>query len=123
MTRINTSKNNLPIDIPSALERIGGDKSFLFDLVHIYVEDFLEKYERLQEAVEKENFEAIRDLGHNLKGSSANLSLPYLQDVSYEIESSGMERNIVKAKENLILLEEEFHRLQEFLSQKRESPP
>lgn len=123
MTRINTSKNHPPIDIPSALERIGGDESFLFDLVHIYVEDFMEKYERLQEEVEKENFEAIRDLGHNLKGSSANLSLPYLQDVSYEIESAGKERNIVKARENLILLEEEFHRLQEFLSQKRESPP
>ena len=118
MTEINTSKIPPPIDIPSALERIGGDKAFLFDLVNIYIEDFIDKFEKLRAAVKEENFETIKDIGHNLKGSSANLSLPILQEISYQIEIAGKEKNIEKAKENLSLLKEEFHRLQDFLQNK-----
>ncbi|MFQ6109764.1 MAG: Hpt domain-containing protein [Candidatus Aminicenantales bacterium] len=118
MTETNASKAHLPIDIASALDRIGGDESFLYDLVRIYIEDFLEKFERLQESVESENFEVIKDIGHNLKGSSANLSLPYLQEISCKIENAGKEHNIDKARENLSLLEEEFHRLKNFVMNK-----
>ena len=119
MTKKNNSKSPLPIDIPSALERIGGEESFLFDLIDIYIEDFIEKFEKLKTAVEEENFDTIKDIGHNLKGSSANLSLPILQEISYQIEIAGKERNLNKAKENLSLLKEEFHRLQDFLRNKK----
>ena len=118
MTKINNSKTPPPIDIPSALERIGGEESFLFDLIDIYIEDFIDKFEKLKAGVKEENFDTIKDIGHNLKGSSANLSLPILQEISYQIEISGKERNLKKAKENLSLLEEEFHRLQDFLRNK-----
>ena len=119
MTKKNNSKSPLPIDVPSALERIGGEESFLFDLIDIYIEDFIEKFEKLKTAVEEENFDTIKDIGHNLKGSSANLSLPILQEISYQIEIAGKERNLNKAKENLSLLKEEFHRLQDFLRNKK----
>ena len=121
MTEIPSPKDQTPIDLSSALERIGGDESFLHDLINIYVEDFLEKFERLQKAVETENFEAIKELGHNLKGSSANLSLIYLQEISYEMEAAGAERDLGKAKENLLLLEQEFRRLKEYLSRENTS--
>ena len=112
------SSNMNPIDESSALERIGGDEAFLYDLIAIYTEDFLEKFTRLQKAVECEDFEQIRELGHNLKGSSANLSLIPLQQVSYEIEESGKEENIKKAQESILLLDQEFRKLQDYLSKK-----
>ncbi len=112
------SKTTAPIDVSSALERIGGDEAFLYDLITIYTEDFSEKFTKLQRAVESEDFEQIRELGHNLKGSSANLSLVHLQKASYEIEESGKEKNIKKAQESLFLLDQEFRRLQDYLSQK-----
>lgn len=118
MSEINTSKNHLPIDIPSALERIGGDESFLFDLVNIYVEDFIKKFERLTDAVEEEDFETIKEVGHNLKGSSANLSLPLLQEISFQIETAGRDRDLDKARKKLMLLEQAFQRLQSFLRNK-----
>jgi HPt (histidine-containing phosphotransfer) domain-containing protein len=118
MTEINTSKTHLPIDIPSALERIGGDESFLFDLVNIYVEDFIAKYEKLRKAVKEEDFETIKDVGHNLKGSSANLSLPLLQEISYQIETAGRDRDLDKSRKQLMLLEQEFQRLRNFLRNK-----
>lgn len=114
MTEIKKS----PIDLASALERTGNDESFLFELIDLYIEDFPEKYNSLQDAIEQKNFEIIHETGHNLKGSSANLSLTSLQEVSCDIETAGKEKNIEKAKQSMSLLEQEFERLKNFLSKK-----
>ncbi len=118
MDELYTSKTSTPIDLTSALERVGGDESFLYELINIYTEDFSEKFHRLQQAVESGDFETIRELGHNLKGSSANLSLIQLQHVSYDMEESGKDRDIERAQKSLLHLDEEFRRLQDYLAQK-----
>ncbi len=109
-----------PIDYPSVLERIGGDKSFLEELLNLYIEDFSEKYGQLQRAIEQKKFDLIHELGHSLKGSSANLSLTFLQETSLHLEMAGRERNVEKAKKALALLEQEFKRLKDFLSKKKD---
>jgi CheY-like chemotaxis protein len=109
-----------PIDFASALERVEGDKSFLEELLNLYFEDFSEKYGQLQKAIEQKNFNLIRELGHNLKGSSANLSLTFLQETSSHMEVAGRDRNGEKAKKALALLEQEFKRLKDFLSKKND---
>ncbi len=114
-------KDISPIDYSSALERVGGDKSFLKELLNLYFEDFSEKYERLQKAIEQKNFDLIRELGHSLRGSSANLSLTFLQETSFHLEVAGRERNVEKAKKALALLEQEFKRLKDFLSKKKDN--
>jgi HPt (histidine-containing phosphotransfer) domain-containing protein len=118
MDELYTSKTTTPIDLNSALERVGGDESFLYELISIYTQDFSEKFQKLQQAVESGDFETIRELGHNLKGSSANLSLIQLQHVSYDMEESGKDKDIEKAQKSLVLLDEEFRRLQDYLAQK-----
>ncbi len=112
-----------PIDYASALERVEGDKSFLEELLNLYFEDFSEKYEQLAKAVEQKNFDLIRELGHSLRGSSANLSLTFLQETSHHLEEAGRERNLEKAKKALALLEQEFKRLKDFLSKKKDNSP
>lgn len=112
-------KNDSPVDFPSALERTGGDESFLEELMNLYFEDFSEKYNQLQRAVEEKEFNLIQELGHSLKGSSANLSLNFLQEASFQMEKAGREKNIEKAKEALALLEKEFKILQDFLSKRK----
>ncbi len=109
-----------PVDFASALERVEGDKSFLKELLNLYFEDFSEKYERLQKAIEQKNFDLIRELGHSLRGSSANLSLTFLQETSLHLEVAGRERNIEKAKKALALIEQEFERLKDFLPKKKD---
>lgn len=123
MDELAPSKTMSPIDKPSALERIGGDESFLYELINIYTEDFSEKFTRLQQAVDNMDFETIRELGHNLKGSSANLSLIHLQEVSFEMEEAGKTRDIEKAQKFLLHLDQEFRRLQDYLSQKDNNSP
>jgi HPt (histidine-containing phosphotransfer) domain-containing protein len=92
------TQENLPIDYPSALARIGNDESFLKELLELYLMDFEGKQEELNAAIEGMDFIAIQEIGHSLKGSSANLSLPDLQKASYGIEMSGRNRDIAEAQ-------------------------
>ncbi|MFQ6037405.1 MAG: Hpt domain-containing protein [Candidatus Aminicenantales bacterium] len=115
------SEGNKDIDLSEALERIGGDESFLQELLSIYAEDYLEKYPQLEKAISEQDFETIKEIGHSLKGSSGNLGLNRLQETCYAIELSGRERNLERAKQNVLLLAREFLRLLTYIpSPKRE---
>jgi len=119
MTEVKYPEKDVPpIAYQSILERVGGDESFLEELLELYFEDFPEKIEQLQMAVEQKNFELIRKLGHSLKGSSSTLSLTFLQEASLQMEMAGGDKDIVKANKALALLEQEFKRLKDFLSKK-----
>lgn len=115
MSEEKTPKDSIPIDLPSVMERIGGDETFLQDLIDIYVEDFIEKYTKLKKAIEASDFEAIKKIGHSLKGSSGNLSLNGLHDTSSNIEHSGKEKDIERAKTFFIQLNREFEKLKNYL--------
>jgi HPt (histidine-containing phosphotransfer) domain-containing protein len=115
MSNMFNLKNTEPIDKESALERIGGDEAFLMELLDIYVEDFLEKYESLQQAIAEYDFKNIQEIGHSLKGASGNLSLNGLHETAYSIELSGKDKNIDQAKSLFVRLREEFTHLKDFL--------
>ena len=120
MTKKKYQKKDIPpIDYPSVLERIGGDESFLEELLNIYFEDFPKKCNQLKEAIEQKEFDLIHEIGHYLKGSSANLSLTLHQQASSHMETAGKERNIDEASIALDLLEQEFKRLKDFLTKKK----
>jgi HPt (histidine-containing phosphotransfer) domain-containing protein len=122
MTKNKDQKKDIPpIDYPSVLERIGGDESFLEELLNIYFEDFSKKCSQLKEAIEQKEFDLIHEIGHYLKGSSANLSLTLHQQASSHMETAGKERNIDEASIALDLLEQEFKRLKDFLSKKKDN--
>ena len=103
-----------PIDLSSALERIGGDESLLQELIKIYIEDFLEKNDLLRKAIEHGDFTTIREIGHSLKGSSGNLSLIQLHETSYHIEVAGKEEDIERARCHFQLLNQQFMKLKNF---------
>lgn len=105
------------LDYSSALERTGGDESFLKELLDIYREDFVLKYEQLKKSLEQKHFEAIQRLAHGLKGSSANLALTSLQETLFQLEIAGIEKDIDKARSVFSLLEIEFQRLQDLLAE------
>jgi CheY-like chemotaxis protein len=113
-------KTAVPIDLPSVMERIGGDETFLLELIDIYIEDFIEKYAKLKHAIELHDFKAIKEIGHSLRGSSGNLSLNGLHSTSTNIEHSGNEEDIEQARLLFIQLNKEFEKLKNFLpSEKR----
>jgi HPt (histidine-containing phosphotransfer) domain-containing protein len=115
MSNFTNHKSTGPIDLASVLERIGGDESFLQELIDVYVDDFIEKYAQLKQAIEQEEYNTIKEVGHSLKGASGNLSLTDLQETSYNLELSGKEENIEQAKQSFLRLGEEFKRLKDLL--------
>jgi CheY-like chemotaxis protein len=104
-----------PIDLPSVLERIGGDMGFLNELIDIFIEDFIQKYQKLKMAIENRDFDNIREIGHSLRGSAGNLSLTGLHHTAKYLEMSGKEKNSQHAKDQFILLNKEFEKLKNYL--------
>ena len=112
------TQQNSPIDYLSALARIGNDESFLQELLELFLMDFEARQEELNNAIEGINFISIQEIGHSLKGSSANLSLTFLQKASYEIEMAGKDRDIEKARKAHEDLLEAFQSLKRHLASK-----
>ncbi len=120
MSKEKSPRDTLPIDVPAVMERIGGDKEFLQELIDIFIEDFIKKYASLSQAIEKNDFKAIKEIGHSLKGSSGNLSLNFLHSTSANIECAGSEEDIESARLLFIQLNREFEKFKNYLpSEKR----
>jgi HPt (histidine-containing phosphotransfer) domain-containing protein len=119
MPNHSNANQDLPIDYSEVLERIGGDELFLEELLKIYFEEFSEKRTLLQEAIEQGNFTKIQELGHSLKGASANLSLGPLKEACFSLEVAGREKKIDQAQSALHSLETELQKLKDYL---HESP-
>jgi HPt (histidine-containing phosphotransfer) domain-containing protein len=104
-----------PIDFCDVLDRIGGDTSFLKELLNIYFQEYVEKKRLLEGAIAREDFTQVCELGHSLKGASANLSLIRLQRVAITLETAGRERQLQLAQEAARSLEKEIQTLKVFL--------
>jgi HPt (histidine-containing phosphotransfer) domain-containing protein len=109
------SKAPPPLDRAEALDRIGGDESFLAELLELYDAEFAEKSSALASAIEGGDMDAVRSLGHGLKGSSANLSLPGLREAAQEMETAGGDKNPAAARKALERLAVEYRALKAFL--------
>jgi HPt (histidine-containing phosphotransfer) domain-containing protein len=103
------------LDRAEVLERIGGDEAFLAELLALYDGEFAEKSTALAAAIETGDMAAVRSLGHSLKGSSANLSLPGLREAAQEMETAGGDKNPAAARKALERLADEYRALKAFL--------
>jgi CheY-like chemotaxis protein/phage anti-repressor protein len=115
MSEGKSQRSPSPIDLPSVMERIGGDKVFLQELIDIFIEDFIQKYAKLKTAIENIDFDNIREIGHSLRGSAGNLSLTGLCHTAKNLEMSGLEKNPQQAKNQFIQLNKEFEKLKNYL--------
>lgn len=107
----------IPIDVADALARVGDDRDFLKELLDIYATDLATRVTGLRGALARGDLKAVEQLGHAIKGSSANLSLPLLRDRASAIELAGRNGSAAKAQANLQGLEKEFQRLRDHLRQ------
>jgi len=104
-----------PLDLGDALDRIGGDIAFLRELLNIYFQEYAEKKRLLQEAIARRDFVHVCELGHSIKGASANLSLSRLQRVALSLEAAGREGQIQLIQEAARSLETEIQTLKAYL--------
>lgn len=103
-------------DMEHALEVTDGDREFLKELVEIFKADFPEKLAGISRAIKEKDFKGLDETAHSLKGSSGNLGLTRVYELSWEIEKMGKAKNMEGANKTFKQLEEELERFKNFVS-------
>lgn len=109
------SEGSPPMLRQEALDRIGGEADFLDELMELYEKEYRAMTARLIQALAANEFQTVAEIGHGLKGSSANLSLPGLCQAALAVEMAGKSKNAAAVRKGLEALEREHRRLIEFL--------
>ena len=82
------------IDWETAVERLGGDKEFLIELLNELVEQIDQSMPGLKQAIEQKNYPEVRSIAHGLKGAAANLGADKISAKFYELETMGKEQKL-----------------------------
>jgi two-component system, sensor histidine kinase and response regulator len=106
-----------PMDIDRALERFGGDRSFLIEMTREFINGLPARISELKGALEAGNADTLFRSAHNLKGVSANFSADPLTKLAAELETLGRQGNLSTAPGLLAKLEEESERFQKYLKE------
>jgi PAS domain S-box-containing protein len=97
------------INAQELLERVGGDLTFLAELIEIFRSDYPKQIRIAQEAIQQGDAEGVKRVGHALRGALANLAAIRACEIALKIEEIG-------ARGDLSLIGPAFDQLQEELS-------
>ncbi len=106
------------INIEEALERIGGEKEFLFELLHEFAQQIEEMMPSLEEAIRNSDYDNIKLIAHSLRGAAGNLSINGMYKALSEIEKLAIG---LKSNEMTVFIErvnEENSNFKKFLKDK-----
>jgi CheY-like chemotaxis protein len=98
------------------LERVGGDREFLTELVSLFREDGPKQLNRIQTALEKMDPSEVLRGAHSLRGTLANLAAQPAAELAAEIEQAGKVGDLDRAKTAFQHLYRELPRVHEALS-------
>ncbi|NOX87617.1 MAG: Hpt domain-containing protein [Calditrichaeota bacterium] len=102
---------NKVIDLETALDRLGGDKEFLLELLGELVQQIDQSLPDLKNAVDSANYDELRSIAHGLKGAAANLGADKIAEQFLQLEMMGKEHRLngaIEGVENARELNEEL---------------
>ena len=77
-----------PIDLSALLEMLGGDKQIVAPLLSKFVDELTADLAASEQAITDQNAEALRQIAHRMKGTSANLHALMLSAAARELEQA-----------------------------------
>ena len=77
-----------PIDFAALLEMLGGEKQIVSSLLAKFVEELTSDLAASEQAVVDHDAEALRQVAHRIKGTSANLHALMLSAAARELEQA-----------------------------------
>lgn len=98
------------IDFAQIQDTSDGDMEFEHELFTAYVEDCLDRINRLREAAAKRDLESLRREAHTIKGASANVGTTHLHVIARELEGTDIANDGAIA-ELIARMEAEFERV------------
>ena len=88
--------NQIPssIDFSALLEMLGGEKQIVASLLSKFVDELTTDLAASQQAITDQNAEALRQIAHRIKGTSANLHARMLSAAARELEQACTEADV-----------------------------
>ena len=77
-----------PIDLAALLEMLGGEKQIVASLLFKFVEELTSDLAASEQAVVDHDAEALRQIAHRVKGTSANLQALMLSAAARELKQA-----------------------------------
>jgi len=77
------------IDEKKVLEGLGGDRDLMGEVLRLFIDDSARLLRDMHTAIARRNSEALRQVGHALKGSIANLSSGHARELAADLEQMG----------------------------------
>ena len=93
------------------LERVGGDKDLLNEIIAMFIEDIPVQLEELKQGIKENDAAVIRGQGHKIKGASATVGAEAMRQAAHEIELAGTDGKLDSVSGLVVKLEQEFERL------------
>jgi HPt (histidine-containing phosphotransfer) domain-containing protein len=91
------------------LKELGGDWSFVVDLIDIYVDDSKQRVSSLAGAIERGDIDAVEKLAHALKSASANVGAKQLAETCKDVETRARARSPITEVAPIVKRIEELH--------------
>src|SRR5215210_5945336 len=93
------------------LKTVGGDRSFLAELIDSYFDDTPRQLALMRRALEVGDAEELRRAAHTLKSNSANFGAMTLSSICKELEALGKRGELTGAAEQIEQIETEYTRV------------
>jgi two-component system sensor histidine kinase/response regulator len=89
----------ITMDLPSILERLGGDEKLLDEVIGIFIDEAPRHLKNLGEALASGDFEAVERSAHSLKGELGYLGIEEILRKARDLERLGRDRDLARAGE------------------------
>jgi len=107
------------LDVNDFMERVQNDKELFFELLDIFISDFQQKRQLLEEATTNSDYQTIEHVAHFLKGSCGNISAESLRIIFHDLEIKGREKKVGDVASYLGDIDEKFEELVKFIGELR----
>ena len=104
-------------DRQEALERLGGDEQFLWELIEVFSADAPARLTELEAAVQAGDAAASREIAHSIKGGATAVGAVAVQGMAQAIEDAAAAGETASMQENLARLRFELSRALEVLGE------
>jgi HPt (histidine-containing phosphotransfer) domain-containing protein len=106
------SDNILSIfDLDDALEKVGGDKEILEEILEVFSESYPDQLAELKKAIDDGDASSVERNAHTLKGSVGAFSAKKAFETAFRLENMGREGQLLEASAEYSKLKQEVEEL------------
>lgn len=98
-----------------------GEPDLIVELIDLYLAEFPKKLSAMKDFVMNNDWDSLKRIAHNLKGSSANLGVNGIAQLCQKIEQTDFSKSLHFSNIFITLLEQTFMRVHQILNAERQS--